>query len=70
MENQAAARNDAIFANAREAEARERESWKQKYDEMEKMRHEKNLKDRLTAEEAAREGARLLAEIETSGKGK
>ena len=70
LEKEAADRNDAIFANAREAERKERESWKQKYDEMEKMRHERNEKDRLTAEEAAREGARLLTEIETSGKGK
>jgi hypothetical protein len=70
LEKEAADRNAQLYANAHEAALREQEQWKQKYDEMERLRREKNEKDRLTAEAGAREGARLLTEIETSGKGK
>ncbi len=70
LEKEAADRNEAIFAAARAAELKQRQQWQDKHDEAERMRHERNEKDRLSAEAAAKEGARLLAEIETSGKGK
>ena len=70
LEQAAKDRNAEIYANAREAELRQREQWHQKYDEEEKLRREKNEKEQVSAEVQAKEGARLLAEIETGGKGK
>jgi hypothetical protein len=66
LEKEAADRNAQQYANAHEAEQRQRQQWTEKYDEMERLRREKNEKDRQTAEEAAKEGARLLNMI---GKG-
>ncbi len=64
LEKEAADRNTEIYTNAVAAEQREREQWKQKYDEMERVRREKNDKDSLSAEAAAKKGAALLDAIE------
>jgi hypothetical protein len=63
LEKEAADRNAARYADAEAAALREQEQWKQKRDEMERVRREKNETDRLSAEAAAREGARLLSMI-------
>lgn len=68
IQKEAEDRNAAIYADAREAELRRQAVWQKTRDDMEKLRREKNETENLTAEEAAKEGARLLTAIETKGK--
>ena len=67
LEKEAADRNAEIYANALAVEKATAERWQANREEYEKQRREKNEKDRLDSEEAAKKGAALLDAIEKKG---